>query len=320
MQHVQVAGLINVVGGKTNGVQIAGFHNNVLDSMKGLQVAGFSNITEGSMRGVQMTGAIGQVYRNMNGVQVQGLAGITRGSTNGWQVAGALTYTGQQMQGLQLSGLANYTRKDAHGVQIAGAGNINGGTMKGVQISGLFNYARQMDGVQIGLVNIADTVNGYSIGIINIVRHGYKKVALFSTDVLPFNIAWKAGRSELYSILLGGVSTGKNNKAWSLGYGIGKIIPFNKTLSLSAEITGQNIFLGDWRHNTQVFRLQPSLDVKLTNRISLFAGPAMAVYIDDQIRALPGYKSTDFGAHYPSFRIGNAVTSWLGWQAGISLF
>ena len=320
MQHVQVAGLINVVGGKTNGVQIAGFHNNVLDSMKGLQVAGFSNITEGSMRGVQMTGAIGQVYRNMNGVQVQGLAGITRGSTNGWQVAGALTYTGQQMQGLQLSGLANYTRKDAHGVQIAGAGNINGGTMKGVQISGLFNYARQMDGVQIGLVNIADTVNGYSIGIINIVRHGYKKVALFSTDVLPFNIAWKAGRSELYSILLGGVSTGKNNKAWSLGYGIGKIIPFNKTLSLSAEITGQNIFLGDWRHNTQVFRLQPSLNVKLTNRISLFAGPAMAVYIDDQIRALPGYKSTDFGAHYPSFRIGNAVTSWLGWQAGISLF
>ena len=320
MQHVQVAGLVNVVGGKTNGVQVAGFHNNVLDSMKGVQVAGFSNITEGSMRGVQMTGAIGQVYNNMNGVQVQGLAGITRGSTNGWQVAGALTYTKGEMQGLQLSGLANYARKDAHGAQIAGAGNINGGVMKGVQIAGLFNYARQMDGVQIGLVNIADTVNGYSIGIINIVRHGYKKVALFSTDVLPFNIAWKAGRRELYSILLGGMGIGENNKAWSLGYGIGKMMPFNRTLSLSTEITGQNIFLGDWHHNTQVFRLQPSLHVKLANRISLFAGPAMAVYIDDGIRALPGYKSTDFSAHYPSFRIGHSVTSWLGWQAGISLF
>jgi hypothetical protein len=256
----------------------------------------------------------------MSGVQVQGLAGITRGSTNGWQVAGALTYTRGEMQGLQLSGLANYARKDARGAQIAGAGNINGGVMKGVQIAGLFNYARQMDGVQIGLVNIADTVNGYSIGIINIVRHGYKRVALFSTDVLPFNIAWKAGRSELYSILLGGAGIGENKKAWSLGYGIGKMMPFNKTLSLSAEITGQNIFLGDWGHNTQVFRLQPSLHVKLANRISLFAGHAMAVYIDDGIRALPGYKSTDFSAHYPSFHIGHSVTSWLGWQAGISLF
>ena len=320
MQHVQIAGMVNIVGGKTKGVQLAGFHNNVLDSMKGVQVAGISNITEGNMEGVQLTGAIGQVYGNIKGVSIQGIAGVTRGNTQGWQVAGALNYNGKNLDGLQLSGIANYNGKDAQGMQLAGGGNINRGVMKGLQLAAIFNYARQMDGVQIGLVNIADTVNGYSIGIINIVRRGYKKVAIFSTDVLPFNIAWKAGRSELYSILLGGASFGENNKAWSLGYGVGKIIPFNKTLSLSTEITAQNIFLGSWERNTQIFRLQPSLNVKLSQRITLFAGPAMAIYIDDKIAPMPGYKSVDFSRHYPSFNIGNSVTSWLGWQAGISLF
>lgn len=321
MQHVQIAGLVNVVGGKTRGVQIAGFHNNVLDSMIGFQASGFSNITEGSLRGVQITGAVGQVYGNTNGVQVTGLAGITRGNAIGWQVAGAFNYTKGNVEGLQLSGLINYAHKDAHGVQISGAGNISHGTMKGVQISGIFNYARQMNGVQIGLVNIADTVNGYSIGIINIVRRGYKKVVLFSTDVLPYNIAWKAGRSELYSILLGGFGTGENNNAWSIGYGIGKNIPFNRALFLSTEVTAQNTWQGGWNHNTQVYRLQPSLNLKLSKRISLFAGPALSIAVaDSENKVNPEHHYINFGAHYPSFNMGNSAKGWLGWQAGISLF
>lgn len=320
MQHVQVSGLVNIVGGKTKGVQLAGLHNNVLDSMKGLQVAGVSNITEGNMEGVQLTGAIGQVRKNMEGVSVSGIGGINRGHTQGWQVAGAFTYNGKNLDGLQLSGIGNYNREDAHGAQIAGVGNINRGVMKGVQLASIFNYAKQMDGVQIGLVNIADTVNGYSIGIISIVRRGYKKAVLFSTDVLPFNIAWKSGRSELYSILLGGADFEKNSRAWSLGYGVGKIIPINKRLSLAAEITGQNLFLGAWENDAQIFRIQPSLNIKLSKRISFFAGPALAIYTADKVVPMPGYKSTDFGAHYPSFSIGNSVTGWLGWQAGISLF
>jgi hypothetical protein len=321
MQHVQIAGLVNVVGGKTNGVQLAGFHNNVLDSMKGLQVAGISNITEGTLSGVQITGAIGQVYGNVNGVQIQGLASWTRGNTNGWQIAGGLNYNGGKMDGVQLSGLANYNRKDFHGAQLSGAGNINRGTMKGLQLAAIFNYAKQMDGVQIGFVNIADSVNGYSIGVINIVRRGYKKVVLFATDVLPYNIAWKAGRSELYSVILGGFGTGENNNAWSLGYGIGKIIPFNKVLSLDVEVTAQNTWQGGWHHNTQIYRLQPSLGIKLSKRISLFAGPALSIAVADEENKIdPTRRYINFGAHYPSFNMGGSGKGWLGWQAGISLF
>ncbi|HEY9260234.1 STN and carboxypeptidase regulatory-like domain-containing protein [Chitinophaga sp.] len=321
MQHVQLSGMVNVVGGKTKGVQIAGFHNNVLDSMIGVQMSGISNITESSLRGVQITGAIGQVYGNMNGVQLSGITNVTRGNSIGWQVAGAFNYTKGNVEGLQLSGLVNYSQKDAKGAQISGAGNVTHGTMKGLQLGALFNYARQMDGVQIGIVNIADTVNGYSIGIINIVRRGYKKVVLFSTDVLPYNIAWKAGRSELYSILLGGFGTGENNNAWSIGYGIGKNIAFNKVLFLSAEVTAQNTWQGGWDHNTQVYRLQPSLNVKLGKRISLFAGPALSIAVaDNENKVNPDHHYINFGTHYPSFNIGSSGKGWLGWQAGISLF
>ncbi|PSL47783.1 hypothetical protein CLV51_102643 [Chitinophaga niastensis] len=310
MQYVQIAGMVNVVGGKAHGVQIAGVHNNVLDSMKGVQIAGLSNITEGSQDGVQVTGGIGQVYGNMKGVQVQGLVGITRGTTNGWQVAGGGTYSGKDVTGAQVAGLLNYAKADLHGTQVSCTGNIVHGAVYGVQIGGLFNYARSMHGVQIGLVNISDTSSGYSIGLVNIVRKGYHKVALYSTDVLPLNFAWKTGRRQLYSILLGGLNPDKNNSAYSVGYGIGTEILFNKVLSVTAEATEQNIFLRDVKHDIQLYRLQPSLNVKLGKKFSLFAGPTLEVNVGKDITALSGYKTVN----------GATAIGWLGWQAGIILF
>lgn len=320
VQYVQVAGVFNIVGGKTRGVQLAGFHNNVIDSMKGVQVAGFSNITEGSLEGVQVTGAVGQVYKNLEGVQVSGAVDIVRGNVDGWQVGGVLTWTGGNTDGAQLSGALNINKNTLRGLQAAGVANVNGGTMKGVQVATLFNYAKRVDGIQIGLINVADTVTGYSIGIINIVRRGYKKVVLFSTDVMPFNLAWKAGRKELYSIVTGGISPDADNKSWSLGYGIGKEITFNKRLSLTGEFTVENVFLGKWDRDVQVFRLQPSLQVQVAKWIRVFAGPSLAFSSNNSITALPGYRSPDLGAHYPSFWRSDDSRSWLGWQAGISLF
>jgi hypothetical protein len=214
------------------------------------------------------------------------------------------------MQGAQIGGLFNYTKGNLHGAQVSYAGNIVHGDMHGVQIGGLFNYARGMHGVQIGLVNISDTSSGYSIGLVNIVRRGYHKVALYSTDVLPINIAWKTGRRELYSLLIGGINPDKNNRAYSLGYGIGTEILLNKIFSVTAEITGQNFFLGDMKHNTQLYRLQPSLNIKLAKKLSLFAGPTLEVNTDKEITAASGYKTVN----------GGRAVGWLGWQAGIILF
>ncbi|MBO9727511.1 MAG: hypothetical protein J7623_02605 [Chitinophaga sp.] len=320
MQSCQIAGVVNIVGGKTRGAQIAGIHNNVLDSMIGLQAAGVSNVTEGSLRGMQVSGVVGQVYGNTNGAQLTGVVSSIRGDMGGVQVSGVVNYAGGNMEGLQASGILNYTKKDVSGAQISDIGNISHGTMKGLQLSSIFNYAKRMDGVQIGLVNIADTSTGYSIGLFNFVRKGYKKITLYSTDVLPYNIAWKAGRTELYSILLGGFGTGENNSAWSIGYGIGKIIPFNKVWSVMVEATGQNTFEGTWDHNMKIFRLQPSLNVTLNKHITIFAGPALSIGIaDPENKITEGRRYIDYGAHYPSFNMGDA-RGWLGWQAGISIF
>ncbi|NLU95186.1 carboxypeptidase-like regulatory domain-containing protein [Chitinophaga sp. Ak27] len=308
MQYVQLAGIFNIVGGKTHGVQLAGIHNNVLDSMKGVQASGLSNIIEGSMRGVQLSGVVGQVYKNMTGAQVQGVIGIVRQDMNGWQVAGIHNYSGGNMGGVQVSGITNYNRHDADGVQVAGAGNINRGVMKGVQVGSLFNYARRVDGVQIGLVNIADTVNGYSIGIVNIVRKGYKKVALYSTDLLPLNVAWKTGGSKLYSILLGGYQPGLHQR-WAIGYGIGKRIPFSKVWALTTEATVQNFFQGSWNYKSELYTLQPAINVQLAKGISLFAGPTFMVGENG--------KDNKISPNYHYIRVDNR---WLGWQAGISIF
>lgn len=318
MQHVQIAGCINVVGGKTNGVQIAGIHNQVLDSMHGVQIGGVSNIVHGSENGVQISGVIGQIYGDMDGMQAQGVLGIVKGNTVGWQVAGVGNYVGGEMSGAQLSGVYNYAGRGASGAQISSIGNISHGTVKGVQLASIFNYARHLKGVQIGLVNIADTSSGYTIGLVNIVKHGYRKLSIYTDDVVNYNVAWKTGSAKLYSILLAGLNTG-DRKVYTVGYGIGREFNFNKHLFLAAEITGQSIYTGTDK-SSQMYRIQPLLNFRITNKVSIFAGPSMAFHVYDEWNPKPGYISEIPGSGYHPFKLGDSGYGWLGWQAGISIF
>lgn len=318
MQHVQIGGVFNVVGGKTNGVQIAGVHNQVLDSMRGVQVGGVSNIVQGSENGVQISGVIGQIYGDMDGMQAQGVLGIVKGNADGWQVAGIGNYAGGEMSGAQLSGIYNYARRGASGAQLAAIGNISHGTVRGVQLGTIFNYAKHLKGVQIGLVNIADSSSGYTIGLVNIVKHGYRKLSIYTNDVVNYNVAWKTGSRKLYSILLAGLNTG-DNKVYTVGYGIGREFNFNKHLFLAAEITGQSLFT-DNNKGSQLYRVQPLLNFRITDKISIFAGPSMAFHLYQEWDPKPGYMSELPGSGYHPFRLGDIGRGWVGWQAGISIF
>ncbi|WP_160713979.1 carboxypeptidase-like regulatory domain-containing protein [Chitinophaga solisilvae] len=319
VKNVQIAGIFNVVGGKTSGVQIAGLHNNVLDSMNGVQVGGFSNITRGNQEGVQISGVYGQTRGNFSGVQLSGVLNVSKGNIDGWQVAGVVNVAAKNAKGVQLSGIGNFTQNEFHGVQLTGIGNISKSTVKGVQLSTIFNYARRLDGVQVGLVNIADTTTGYSIGLINFVKKGYHKVSVFSTETLNLNVAWKSGRKELYSILLAGMNAG-TEKAYQIGYGIGKEIPFNRNFFLAAEITGASLYIGDKDGiNTQMMRMQPMLNLRLGKSVSIFAGPSFVMHFFDKIEPKEGFKTNIPGNSYPSFNMGEHVKGWLGWQAGITI-
>ncbi|MGN7822449.1 LA_2272 family surface repeat-containing protein [Chitinophaga sp. 22536] len=319
MQHVQIGGVLNVVGGKTNGVQLAGVHNQVLDSMRGVQVGGVSNIVEGSTNGVQISGVVGQIHGDMEGVQAQGVVGIVKGNVAGWQVSGVSNHTYGNMSGAQISGVYNYADRDVSGAQISDLGNISHGTVRGVQLGVLFNYARHLKGVQIGLVNIADTSSGYTIGLVNIVKHGYHKLSIYTGDVINYNLAWKTGSSKLYSILVAGMNTG-DRKVYSFGYGIGREFNFNKHLFLGVEITAQNMYTGSDEDFSQLIRIRPSLNYRISDKISIFAGPSLSLHVYDKWNPKPGYLSEVPGPAYHPFKLGDSGNGWIGWQAGITIF
>ncbi|QJB33227.1 hypothetical protein HF324_18295 [Chitinophaga oryzae] len=318
MQHVQLGGVFNVVGGKTKGVQIAGVHNQVLDSVRGVQVGGVSNIVQGSTDGVQISGVLNQIHGNMEGVQAQGVLGIVHGNADGWQVAGIGNYVGGEISGAQLGGVYNYAGRGVGGAQLSTIGNISHGTMRGLQLGTIFNYARHLKGVQIGLVNIADTSSGYTIGLVNIVKHGYHKLSVYTNEVVNYNVAWKTGSRKLYSILLAGLNVG-DNKVYTLGYGIGREFNFNKRLFLAAEITGQSLYTGNEK-GSQLYRVQPLLNFRISDKFSIFAGPAMSFHLYQEWDPKAGYMSELPGSGYHPFKLGDAGRGWVGWQAGISIF
>jgi hypothetical protein len=355
VQYVQAAGIFNVVGGRFRGVQIAGLHNNVLDSLlgvEGVQATGFSNLTKGPFSGMQIGGIYNQIDGKLEGVQASGFINIARGALHGGQIAGIYNQANDTMTGFQASGFINVAhsalhsvqvagvynqingpldgvqassafnvvRGDAKGLQVAALGNISKGTNTGVQTGILFNYAKVLTGVQFGLINIADSSSGYSIGALNLVKKGgYHKLSIFTNEVLPLNVAIKTGNHKLYSILTAGMTVNPHQKAYAFGFGAGKAFTLSQKLVLTTEITTQTLYLGDWDYTFAMYRLQPALNIKLGNKISLFAGPAIVFHNDELPDPVKDYKSHIPGPNYPAISTGDGKI-WIGWNAGINFF
>ncbi|KYP15046.1 MAG: hypothetical protein A1D16_01250 [Flavihumibacter sp. CACIAM 22H1] len=297
----------NILGGYSrgiNGAEIGGVFNLNKEEVKYVQVAGVLNIVGGNMKGLQIGGVHNMVLDSVKGVQVGGVVNFVRGS----------------FTGAQIGGVVNYTNQAVEGVQIGGVGNISGRTMSGVQISGVFNYAKRLKGVQIGLINIADSSDGYSIGLINVVLKGYHKLAFYSTELTPFNAAFKTGNHKLYSILLGGAHPDTGRRVISFGYGIGTERKISRSFSLNIEASAQYVFLGSWEYTNLLSRATVNLHWKIGRYFSLFAGPAFNVYQSDQDTRFNGYAYPIPGKDYSSFSLGGDRTGWFGWNAGIHLF
>ena len=345
----QMAGVFNIVGGRMTGAQFAGVHNHTMDTLKGMQAAGVSNVlkygfrgaqfsgaysqTGGDATGVQVAGAINNAGGNIEGLQAAGAINVTRGTVSGAQMAGAINYSegghGAQMagavnistdtiSGAQIAGAINYA-KNPKGVQIAGAVNIARDTARGAQISGLVNFARVLKGVQIGVVNYADSSDGYSIGLISIVRRGYHQVQIYTNEILDLNVAYKSGNHKLYSLLLAGVSLG-DKTAYSFGYGIGHDFKVSPVAAISAELTSQYLYVGNWNSSNSMVRLQTSWNRRLMKNITFFAGPTFTVYYSDKLDVSDPAHEVKVPRHYSPFTMGNGITAWFGWHIGIGFF
>jgi hypothetical protein len=319
VKYLQAAGVFNIVGGKFRGMQLAGLHNHVLDSLNGLQAAGISNVLKGSLKGVQLAGIVNHVKGNNEGMQAAGIGNISEDSAQGAQLAGIFNYT-KNITGFQAGSIINYT-KGISGVQISGVGNITTGTVEGVQAAGVFNYAKKLKGVQIGVVNIADSSDGYSIGIFNLVmKNGYHRLDIYSDEMLDVNLAWKSGNRKLYTIFLAGTSLNSKEKAYSFGFGLGHSFHLSKKVSIEAEYISQTVYLGSWKYSLALNRFQPVLNIKLAKNITLFGGPSFTTgYQEAGATPVAGYKSALPG-RYNAFKMGDNVSGWFGWHAGIGFF
>jgi hypothetical protein len=316
VRYFQVAGLFNMVAGDVHGLQVAGFYNHVQDTLRGIQVSGFASQINKQLTGVQVSGFLGKVSGGIRGIQLSGAGNIAKDIVNGGQISGIFNIAAGPVKGFQLSGVFNNSKNNFSGVQIAGIGNNSRKEMAGLQFAGL-NYAKNLKGVQIGMINVADSSSGYSIGLINIVKKGKGAVSLYASEVLPVNMAWKSGNRKLYGIFTVGTGIGESNKAYAFGFGFGKEVRLNNTLSVHAEITNQNFYLGEWKTIPVLYRLHTGLNINLTKRISLFAGPAFSIFNSSQKDFKKGYQSfSDKG--FSRFKVNSTTHAWLGWQGGLS--
>lgn len=327
---------LNVFGGYTagvNGVEVAGLFNINKGDVKHLQLAGLTNLVGGSVDGFQAGGLINSVLDSVHGFQAGGIVNDVRKNMDGWQAAGILNHVRKDMKGVQVGGISNIVSNKARGVQIAGIGNVTKNIdgiqiagitnvtskeMHGVQIAGIFNQAKKMQGMQIGLINYADSSSGVSIGLINWVNKGYHKLSLSSNDVFNYQAGIKTGNAKLYSILIGAASFKEGEKAYSAGLGFGHDFLFNNTLSASAEVSSQSLYLGNFDSVNILNKAQLNAQVKLVKGLSLFAGPSYNVYYTDPaVSSAEGFKK-QIGPL--SSGVNKSTRGWLGWSAGITVF
>jgi hypothetical protein len=298
---------LNVWGGYTAGVE-------------GVEVAGLFNLNKGNVTPVQVAGLFNAVGGTVTGFQVAGLLNTVYQKVDGFQMAGLANIDLQDFHGTQLSGGFNIVKKTTDGVQIGGLTNLALGTLRGVQISPLLNYAKNMKGVQIGLVNLADSSSGYSIGLLNFVKHGYHKVSLSANELMNANISLKTGNANLYTMFIGGRNYSDTAKIESFGLGFGHDFIFNKTFSVAAEVSSQHLHLGNWDYANILNKGQLNLQIRLFKGFSIYGGPVYNLYVSKAAAgsSATGYKQQIVPDRHTSY--GPGAKSWLGWNAGVTLF
>ncbi|HEY4062851.1 MAG TPA: hypothetical protein VGM30_13175 [Puia sp.] len=283
---------LNLLGGYTagvNGLELAGVFNIDQRSVRWLQAAGVANINGGAVSGVQLAGVHNQDLDSVKGVQAAGVGNVVMGGFGGVQLAGLFNKVKGRTSGLQAAGLAN-----------------SSGEVDGVQVSGFLNSTRRLKGVQIGLINIADTSTGYMIGLVNIVKNGYHELSLSADETLPINLSYKTGTRKIYSILRVGYSPGRSEDAYATGIGIGNEHVLSRCMSLASEFYLLHFYRRNGEDAPLIYRIQPSLKIRLAKKLSLSAGPAFSFYT--------GEKNTH------SFSWSGNSSSWWGWTTAINFF
>jgi vacuolar-type H+-ATPase subunit F/Vma7 len=289
VRYIQAAGLTNLVSGSSTGLQVAGLLNTVGKDVSGLQVAGIVNLDRGNVRHVQVAGIGNGVFGSVTGVQVGGIFNVAGDSVSGFQLAGISNFT-PRMKGMQLAGVSNSvwridgtqlagianTADTVYGFQLAGIANT-ADYIKGFQLSGIVNRAGHIDGSQIGLINVARSTTGVPFGLLSYVRDGYHKVEFATDENLLSTISLRTGVNALHNIFLAGAQFTGEDRAWTVGYGLGTAIPLSRRFYLSFDVTGQQVQVmgtGNIDYNL-LSKAYLGLEFRIAKKFSISAGPTL---------------------------------------------
>jgi len=299
LQGIEFAGFANVLKGDMKGIQVAGFCNNTLGNADGAEIAGFWNYNHKYVKGFQASGFANFALGYVDGFQASGFANYAKGASfgqytgfanlstgdvSGVQASGFANLTVGNMKGLQGTGFANLTVGDQYGVQASGFTNIVTGRTKGVQASGFFNYTKKLSGVQLGVFNYADSVeNGIPIGVFSYVKNGYLALEIGANESLLGAISIKTGVKRFYNIISIGGTIRKDRLMWGWGYGIGTQMPIAKKMDLSIEAISYHLNEDSWysNHINLLNRANLTVSYNITSSFSVYAGPALNVWVTD---------------------------------------
>jgi hypothetical protein len=147
---------LNILGGYSKGtdaIEIGGLVNINQGNIRYLQIAGLANLVGGKTFGTQISGLINVNSNQVKGVQVGGLVNLVGGSVDGVQVAGLGNIVFEETKYVQVGCLFNYT-KSMFGTQVSGLFNY-AQSISGVQIS-FVNYCDTIDGVPFGIFSYVE--------------------------------------------------------------------------------------------------------------------------------------------------------------------
>jgi hypothetical protein len=300
---------LNIVGGYTaglSGVEIGGVINIDKAKVQGFQAVGIANVVGGPLKGVQLAGSHNIILDSIHGFQAAGIGNFDKGKLEGVQITGIINKVSDSVNGVQIAGIINMAKKQVNGLQLAG----------------IINITPKLKGMQIGLFNIADTSEGYAIGLLNIVKHGIHEISIFTNEVTPYNIAFRSGNEKLYTILLAGINpSNDHHQSYTYGLGLGHRFYLSKTLSLSPEISTEQLIPGDWsnfQYTNFVNKLSLDLRIRLGKYLSLSCGPSLAIYTFKQPITVSGHEFSPVSDNYGNWRISDNARGWIGWRASIN--
>ncbi|MBL7712506.1 MAG: hypothetical protein JNL13_08590 [Chitinophagaceae bacterium] len=320
VRYVQLAGIFNSVNGNVTGFQMGGIYNYVSGYTDGYQVAGISNIIKGKVSGAQVAGVSNINLDTVRGILVAGISNTGEAEVKGVQIAGVVNKSKGVSKGVQLAGLTNWTDANTKGLHIAGFNNHSRRSMKGMQMAGFLNYARKMKGFQLSVINIADSMDGFGLGLVNYYKNGHHKVLAFTNELQNLNLGYLSGARNIYSLITAGMNIEGNNKRYSMSYGIGTEIRLAKKLALNPEISGHTFYIGHWDYVPLAARAQLCVTYKIFKPFEIFVAPAYTITETKTTAKADGYGQwlQQPGMQYD--RLGNSITGWIGWQAGIRIF